>query len=143
MMPRRIVILLLTCVALQAQTSSYFPPRHTWSVTTAADAGFHEDKLKQAIDFIKTAESKTPKDLRRAHDLTFAREAYGEPLGPFTERGSETGIILRHGRIVAEWGNPNRVDMTFSVTKSLLSSVVGVALDRGLIRDLHEPVVGY
>jgi CubicO group peptidase (beta-lactamase class C family) len=30
--------------------------------------------------------------------------------------------------------------MTFSVTKSFLSSTVGLALDRGLIRDLNDPV---
>ena len=39
-----------------------------------------------------------------------------------------TGIILRNGYIVAEWGDPHRVDMTFSVTKSFLSTTVGLAV---------------
>jgi CubicO group peptidase (beta-lactamase class C family) len=32
------------------------------------------------------------------------------------------------------------VDVTFSVTKSFLSTVVGLAVDRGLIRSVHDPV---
>ena len=42
--------------------------------------------------------------------------------------------------IVAEWGDTARVDMTFSVAKSYLSMLAGLAVDRGLIRDLDEPV---
>jgi CubicO group peptidase (beta-lactamase class C family) len=49
-------------------------------------------------------------------------------------------VILRHGYIVAEWGDPHRVDMTFSVTKSFLSTTVGLALDRGLIRSVEDRV---
>jgi CubicO group peptidase (beta-lactamase class C family) len=48
--------------------------------------------------------------------------------------------VLRNGYIVAEWGDTRRVDMTFSVAKSYLSTTAGLAFDRGLIRDLHEPV---
>jgi CubicO group peptidase (beta-lactamase class C family) len=54
-----------------------------------------------------------------------------------------SGVILRHGYIVAEWGEPHRVDMTFSVTKSFLSTTVGLAYDRGLIRDVHDRVQEY
>jgi CubicO group peptidase (beta-lactamase class C family) len=51
--------------------------------------------------------------------------------------------VIRHGYIVAEWGEPLRVDMTHSVTKSMLSSVVGVAFDRGIIRSLDDTVGAY
>ncbi|MEJ7698382.1 MAG: hypothetical protein WKF71_01860 [Pyrinomonadaceae bacterium] len=37
-----------------------------------------------------------------------------------------------------EWGDPLRVDMTFSVTKSFLSTVVGLAYDRKLIRNFER-----
>ncbi|HLL46702.1 MAG TPA: serine hydrolase, partial [Longimicrobiaceae bacterium] len=50
---------------------------------------------------------------------------------------------VRGGYIVAEWGDPHRVDMTFSVTKSFLSTVVGVAVDRGLIRSVDDRVAEY
>src|SRR6266850_377536 len=40
-------------------------------------------------------------------------------------------------------GEPSRVDMTHSVTKSMLSSVVGVAYDGGMIRSIDDPVKDY
>ena len=40
-------------------------------------------------------------------------------------------------------GEPKRVDPTHSVTKSFVSSVVGVAYDRGLIRSIDDPVKDY
>jgi CubicO group peptidase (beta-lactamase class C family) len=45
--------------------------------------------------------------------------------------------------VVAEWGDTRRVDMTFSVTKSFLSTVVGLAVDRGMIASVHDPVHPY
>jgi CubicO group peptidase (beta-lactamase class C family) len=54
-----------------------------------------------------------------------------------------TGVILRHGYLVAEWGEPERVDLTFSVTKSFLSTTVGLAVDRGMIGSLRDPVKRY
>ncbi|MGH7445379.1 MAG: serine hydrolase domain-containing protein, partial [Longimicrobiales bacterium] len=74
------------------------------------------------------------------HYMSFGREPFGEAVGVFKERGPQTGIIIRNGYIVAKWGEPERVDMTFSVSKSFLSSVVGLAYDRGLIRDVNEPM---
>lgn len=64
----------------------------------------------------------------------------GVILGPTKPHGAMTGIVLRHGYLVAEWGEPDRVDMTFSITKSFLSTVAGLAWDRGLIRDVHGRV---
>jgi CubicO group peptidase (beta-lactamase class C family) len=100
-------------------------------------------RLKDAIDFAIASESKLPRDLSVAHYMTFGREPFGVAVGPFRERGAPTGVILRHGYIVAEWGEPAHVDMTFSVTKSFLSSVVGVAFDRGMIASLDDPVARY
>lgn len=51
-----------------------------------------------------------------------------------------TGIIVRHGYLVAEWGEPERVDLTYSITKSFLSSTIGLAWDRKLIPDLDARV---
>jgi len=49
-------------------------------------------------------------------------------------------VIIRNGRIAAEWGNVDRIDMTFSATKSYLSLCAGIAVDDGLIPDIHAPV---
>jgi CubicO group peptidase (beta-lactamase class C family) len=93
------------------------------------------------VDFAVANEPTTPRDLTVAHLRGFGlREPLGDAVGPFRERGDPTGIIVHQGYIVAEWGEPDRVDNTFSVTKSFLSATVGLAWDRGLIGDLDEPV---
>lgn len=96
--------------------------------------------LRQAVEFALAHESAALRDLEAAHYRSFGREPYGEAIGPFRERGEPTGVVLRGGYIVAEWGDPQRVDMTFSVTKSFLSSTVGLAYDRGLLSP-EEPVL--
>jgi CubicO group peptidase (beta-lactamase class C family) len=63
-----------------------------------------------------------------------------EVLGPVRPRGGPNGLILRGGQIVAEWGNTLQIDQTFSVAKSYLSILAGLALDRGLIGDVRDPV---
>jgi CubicO group peptidase (beta-lactamase class C family) len=50
---------------------------------------------------------------------------------------------VHKGYIVAEWGEPARVDMTHSVTKTFLTTVVGLAWQRGLIRDLNDRARDY
>jgi CubicO group peptidase (beta-lactamase class C family) len=59
------------------------------------------------------------------------------------ERGPAGGIIIYKGYIIAEWGNTSAVEMTNSVTKSMVSSVVGLAYDRGLISSLDDKVYTY
>lgn len=49
-------------------------------------------------------------------------------------------MVIRGGYIVGEWGDLERVDMTFSVAKSYLSTVAGLALRDGLMNDLQRPV---
>jgi CubicO group peptidase (beta-lactamase class C family) len=56
------------------------------------------------------------------------------------ERGGPAGLVLKGGRIVAEWGDTARTDMTFSIAKSYLSVLAGVAFDDGLLRDVDDPV---
>jgi len=118
----------------------YYPASETWERRTPEQARIDVAKLKEAIDFAIRNESKAPRNLELAHYQTFGREPFGEAVGAFKERGDATGIITRNGYIIAEWGDPQRVDMTFSVTKSFLSTVVGLAYDRKLIKNLQAPV---
>ncbi|HEX8432672.1 MAG TPA: hypothetical protein VF625_15415, partial [Longimicrobium sp.] len=128
----------------QGRGSIYFPgPGDDWQRRTPAQAGMDSAGIAEAIRFAIENESKAPRDLETAHYQTFGREPHGEGVGPFQPRGDPTGIILRGGRIVAEWGDPHAVEMTFSVTKSFLSTTVGVAVDRGMIRSVHDPVAPY
>ncbi|HEU0120915.1 MAG TPA: serine hydrolase [Bryobacteraceae bacterium] len=132
-------LLLLIPLVVTAQT--YYPGLHEdWERSTA---GFQTGKLQEAIAFAQSKESQTPRDLRLSHDLSFGRELYGEPLGPFRPRSAMTGLILHAGKIVAEWGEPERVDMTFSVTKSFVSTTVGLAVQDHLIHSTSDPVRRY
>lgn len=84
------------------------------------------------------AETQAPKDMALSLANSFGKEPFAAIIGPIRDRGATSGVITRHGYIVAEWGDPKRVDMTNSVTKTSLTTVVGLAWQRGLIRDVND-----
>ena len=133
------LIFLLSAQSFFAQ-KTYFPPSDGWDKRTPEQSRFDAAKLKEAIDFAVANEAKTARDMELAQAQSFGREPFGEPIGVQKPRGEMTGIIVKNGYLVSEWGEPDRVDMTHSVTKSFLSTVVGLAFDRKLIRDLNAPV---
>ena len=100
-----------------------------------AELGFNPARLDAAIAFIKDHESRGDHHTRVALDLPD-----NDIVGPLKERGGHNGMILRRGAVAAEWGDTARVDMTYSISKSYLSTVAGLAFDRGMIRDLDERV---
>src|SRR4029077_6515224 len=76
-----------------------------------------------------------------ARDFSDQEIIFGKLLGSIpTERGATNGLIVWHGYIVAEFGDTTRPDPTYSVAKSMLSTVAGIALDRGLISSVDDPV---
>ena len=122
----------------------YYPGAgDAWARRTPEQSGMDAARLQEAIRFAVASEAKAPRDLERAHYQTFGREPFGEAVGPFKERGDPSGVVVRRGYIVAEWGDTARVDMTFSVTKSFVSTTVGLAYDRKLIRSLDDRVRDY
>lgn len=123
--------------------NTYFPPRGDWERRTPAEMGFDAGRLREAIDFSIASESTAPRDLEEGHQLSWGWEPNDAPLGPFRTRGPQSGLIIKDGYIIAEWGDINRVDMTFSVAKSFLSSTVGLAYDAGLIGSVDDKVRGY
>jgi CubicO group peptidase (beta-lactamase class C family) len=130
--------------AAPAYAQKYFPERRDWQKRTPEEMGMSSALLKEAVDFAVANESKAPKDLALDHELSaFGREPYAELIGPTTVRAPLNGLVIRGGYVVAEWGETNKVDMTFSVTKTFLSTVVGLAWDRGLIRDLNDLAKDY
>ena len=66
---------------------------------------------------------------------------YNRLLGPVHARGPASGVVWQDGQVLAQWGDPWRVDLTFSVAKTYLALLAGVAHDRGLLPDVHEPVI--
>jgi CubicO group peptidase (beta-lactamase class C family) len=127
----------------RAQAPYYPPAGDAWERRTPEQAGLRSASVQAAVELALARESTSPRDLLENHRRTFGREPHGEAVGPFRDRGGATGLIVRGGYIIAEWGDPHRVDVTFSVTKSFVSTVVGLAVDRGLIRDVHDGVAGY
>jgi CubicO group peptidase (beta-lactamase class C family) len=96
-------------------------------------------RIDEAVQFAIANENPATRDLAVDLATTFgAREPFDTPIGPVKERGAANGLIVRRGYIVAEWGDTSRVDMTFSVTKTFLSTVVGLAWQKGLIRDVTD-----
>jgi CubicO group peptidase (beta-lactamase class C family) len=137
----RLFLIPLAWTQIVAAQAPYFPPRGEWARRAPAAVGLNPALVDSAIAFSIASESTAPRDLEKAHwESGFGREPLPDPLGPFKPRGDLTGIIVRNGYLIAEWGEPERVDLTFSVTKSFLSSTAGLAWDRKLIPDLHVPV---
>jgi CubicO group peptidase (beta-lactamase class C family) len=112
-----------------AQT--YFPTAHGWESKSPKEFNVKVEVLEKAIDFAQSNEYSGDRDLRIAILKGFAREPYHQILGPTKKRGGPAGIILKNGYQIASWGDPHRVDMTLSVTKSYLSTVAGLAVDQG------------
>jgi len=125
------------------QKSTYFPKKGLWEKRKPEELGMDSQRLQEAIDFAVANEWSGPKDLEIAVTQAFSVEPYGGVLGPTKERGESNGIIVKNGYIIAEWGDTKRVDMTFSVSKSFLSTTAGLALDEGLIADVKDPVRDY
>lgn len=123
----------------KAAKESYYPPRgDRWQRKRAEEVGMDSALLDRAVAYARTQETKVPRD------FSTQVETFGALLGPLPkERGGTNGIILRHGYIVAEWGDTNRIDPTYSVAKSFLSTLLGLALDRGLIKSINDPVRNY
>jgi CubicO group peptidase (beta-lactamase class C family) len=115
------------------QTNEYFPPRGSWKKQSPVQSGFDTAKLNAAIRFAIKNESKNPRSMELSQKMSFGKEPFGEAIGPFADRGDPTGLIIHKGYIVAEWGEPSRVDMVHSVSKSFLSTVIGLAADRNKI----------
>lgn len=131
-------------VADKSKQSLYFPLKgDAWEKRKSEDLGMDSKLLQEAVEFARKNPSRVSKDLKKSIERSFSQEPFFSIIGPTKERGETNGIIVKNGYIVAEWGDTKRVDMTFSVTKSYLSTVAGLALDKGLIRDVHEPVKKY
>jgi CubicO group peptidase (beta-lactamase class C family) len=123
---------------------SYEPTSHDWQSRAPAGLGMDPEGLAEAIRHHQAHETRWRPDFltRDGRYVGVADEppAAGDVLGPVRPRGGPNGVILRGGFIVAEWGDTGRADMTFSVAKSYLAVLAGVAVARGLIRSIDDPV---
>ena len=69
---------------------------------------------------------------------------FGKVLGALpAQRAATNGIILRHGYIVAEFGDTKTNDPVYSAAKSFLSTTASIAFAKGLIRGVDDHVADY
>jgi CubicO group peptidase (beta-lactamase class C family) len=108
--------------------------------------GFDPVRLREAAASALANESEWPRSMFLPNGV-FAGAAhiddsppYDQPLGPVFPRGGANGLVMRRGETVARWGDTRQVDMTFSVAKSYLAMLTGLAVDRGLVNSIEERV---
>ncbi len=126
--------LLSGCVTASSR-AGYCPPKGAWEKKSPAEAGFDATKLARVIAWAQTQPTDWPTDFSKQTEI------FGKQLGPVPKtRAAMNGIILRHGYIVAEFGDVEAVDPSYSMAKSYLSTILGLTIDRGMIGDVHDEV---
>ena len=141
-MKRNFLLLILFFISNSYSQTTYFPSEK-WETKSPSEFGYNEKKINQAIDFVIKNQNPGNKDLRVEILKGFSSEPYHSILGPTKKRGKTNGLIIKDGYIIASWGDTKRVDMTFSVTKSYLSAVTGIAYDNKLINSEKDYVSKY
>ena len=136
-----LVFLVLFAPHASGDGTDYYPPRGNWQRAAPQAVGMNAEKLATAVAFAQSEAVVEPRDLATAITNSFSpREPDFKILGPTKARQDSAGLVIRKGYIVAEWGDLERVDMTFSVVKSYLSTIMALALRDGLIDNIHAPV---
>ena len=130
------------CFTITNAQTNYYPDK-TWQGKAASELKMNPILLEEAVQFALANDNKVERDLRIAVLKSYAREPDYKIVGPMKERGGPAGLIIKNGYIVAKWGDVDRVDMTFSVTKSFLSTTAGLAIDNGLIKSVTDSVKNY
>ena len=109
-------------------SSTYFPPAGEWSRKSPAELGIDAKALAAAVQFAQSRET------TRAVDFSDQEATFGTRLGSMpTERARTNGLVIYKGYVVAEFGDTQFVDPTYSVAKSMLATVAGVAVRDGRI----------
>lgn len=136
-------LILTSLLLVSANAQKLYFPGTEWETRRPEDLKMNRMWLDSAVSFAMNNENKVEKDLNIAILKAYRREPGFKIAGPVKPRGGPAGMIIKGGYIVAQWGETDRVDMTFSVTKSFLSTMAGLAIDDGLIKDINDPVNRY
>ena len=142
-MTRKLILLFLCVSAINVQAQQQYYPDAVWQIKKPEELKMNKTLLDSAVSVALKSENKVERDLRIANIKSYSREPGYKIVGPMKERGGPAGLVIKNGYIVAQWGDVNRVDMTYSVTKSYLSTVAGLAIDQGLIKNVNDKVGQY
>jgi CubicO group peptidase (beta-lactamase class C family) len=129
------MVAVLSYVAVGAQPAGYYPPAGTWEKKAPAAVGMDAARLTAAMEFAKQRETNWPRDFSTQEKI------FGTKLGSMpTRRPATSGVIIRNGYVVGEFGDVSSVSPTYSVAKSMLATVTAIAVRDGLIKNLDAPV---
>lgn len=142
-MIKKILLFVVSVYAFNVGAQQVYFPDADWQTKKPEELKMNKAWLDSAVSFALKNENKVERDLRIANIKSYSREPGYKIVGPMKERGGPAGLVIKNGYIVAQWGDVNRVDMTFSVTKSYLSTVAGLAIDNGLIKSVNDKVGNY
>src|SRR5262245_62607751 len=119
-----ILVITLTSLAISAQQrtasqapsgaraqSTYFPERFEWQHRRPEDVGMNAALVAEAVKAATSQEISWSRDLVVAHAVTYGAEPFDDLIGPLKPRGPVSGLIVHNGYIVAEFGEPQRVDV--------------------------------
>lgn len=121
-----------------AAPTAYFPPRGEWEHRKPSEVGMDDALIAAAVAWAGAQETNMPRD------FSTQAETFGRPLGPVPKNRSLTnGVIVRRGYIIAEFGDVKAVDPTYSAAKSYLSTILGLTIDRGMIKSVTDRVGEY
>ena len=140
MLKTKFIVFLLFSFSVNCQELYY--PGLDWEQREPESLGFSNEKIKKAIQFAVENENSVNRNLKDAIISSFGYEPGFEIKGPTKPRKGPNGLIIKDGYIIGKWGDVSRVDMTFSVTKSYLSTVAGLAYQKGLF-NLDEKLKDY
>ncbi|HUC79569.1 MAG TPA: hypothetical protein VMR70_01585, partial [Flavisolibacter sp.] len=138
-----LILLAGLTVGQPVKAQKLYYPDSAWQTKKPEELKLNAAIIDSAVRFAVQNEVKMDYDLRLANYKAYANEPGYQILGPMKPRGKPAGLIVKNGYIVAQWGDLARVDMTFSVAKSYLSSVAGLAVDSRLIKQVDDPVRNY
>ena len=140
---RFLLVLAVIAVWCKSDSQQLYYPDSSWQTKKPSELKINTTLLDSAVSFALRNETNAEYDLRIANHKAHVREPGYRIAGPMKDRGKPAGVIVKNGYIVAQWGDVKRVDMTFSVTKSYLSTVAGLALDDHLINNMDDRVSDY
>jgi CubicO group peptidase (beta-lactamase class C family) len=130
-----VILCMLSAATPSAQQAPYYPPAGAWAKKSPAELGMDPVKLQEAIAFAQSKES------TREMDFSDQERIFGTLLGSVPNiRAKTNGVVIYKGYVVAEFGDNTWVDPTYSVAKSMMATVAGIAMRDGLITNLDALV---
>lgn len=129
--------------------SGYLPPAGEWANVAPAEAGMSAEALAAVVAFAQAHDSDWPQSLYWPDGRYVGTAHVGDkpphdrPIGVVRPRGGPSGVVVRGGRIAAQWGDIARPDTTYSAAKSYIALMAGIAFDDGLIRSLDDRIADY